>query len=100
MFCFKLWKVRGQSMTPVIHEGSFILVTKLLLLFPVKEGQRILIKHPEYGIIVKTVALVDKNGFIWSKGENKKSLSVEQIGPVDKEQVLGRIIGIFEPTSV
>ncbi len=87
-------------MTPVIHEGSFILVTKLLLLFPVKEGQRILIKHPEYGIIVKTVALVDKNGFIWSKGENKKSLSVEQIGPVDKEQVLGRIIGIFEPTSV
>jgi len=31
------------------------------------------------------VAIVDKNGFIWSKGENNTSMSVEKLGPIDKK---------------
>lgn len=87
-------------MAPVIPPNSFILAAKWLMIFPIREGQRLVINHPQYGVIVKKVALVDKNGFIWSKGENKKSVSVEQLGPVDKRQILGRIIWIVKPGFV
>lgn len=97
MLGMKIWKVRGQSMAPIIPPGCFILATKWLNLFPVRVGQRLVIDHPKYGIIVKTVACVDKNGLIWSKGENMESLPVEQLGPVSKQQVLGRVIRIFKP---
>ena len=84
-------------MAPLIPTDSFILVVKWLLLLPVKKEQRLVIQHPEYGVIVKTVAMVDKNGFIWIRGENDDSISVEQMGPIDKNQVLGRVISIFKP---
>lgn len=93
----KIWKVEGASMAPIIPAGSFILATKWLSIFPIREGHRLIIDHPRYGIIVKTVAMVDKSGFIWSKGENIESVSVEQLGPVNKEQVLGRVVSIFKP---
>ena len=99
MLGFKIWKVTGPSMAPVIPSGCFILASKWLTIFPVKEGHRLVINHPQYGVIVKTVAVVDKNGFIWSKGENRSSLSVERLGPVDKCQVLGRVIKVFKPTA-
>jgi len=97
MFGLKIWKVIGKSMSPVMPPGCFILAAKYLVFLPIKEGQRFVINHPEYGVIVKTVAIVDKNGFIWSKGENSGSLSVEQIGPVYIHQILGRVIGVFKP---
>ena len=84
-------------MEPDIPRDSFILVVNWFMLFAIKEGQQLVIKHHKYGVIVKTVALVDKSGFIWSKGENLTSLPVEQIGPVDKSQILGRVIHIFKP---
>ena len=97
MLGVKIWKVKGQSMAPLIPSGCFILAAKWLTLFPLKEGQRVVINHPKFGVIVKTVALVDRNGFIWSKGENTHSIPVEQLGPVNKDQVLGRVIRIFKP---
>lgn len=100
MFGVKCLKVTGESMEPVIPPGCFILVAKWLLVFPIKPEQRLVINHPKYGLIVKTVAIVDRNGLIWSKGENSKSLSVEQLGPVDKTQLLGRIIGVFKAKNI
>ena len=99
MFGLRVFKVKGQSMEPYLPGGCFILATKWLMIFPVKSGQRLVIAHPQYGVIVKTIAMVDKNGFLWSKGENNKSLSVEQLGPVYKHQVIGRVIGVFRRES-
>jgi nickel-type superoxide dismutase maturation protease len=95
VFGFRVFKVKGQSMAPDIPSGSFILATKWLMVFPVRAGQQLVISHPKYGVIVKTVAMVDKYGFLWSKGENNTSLSVEQLGPVYKHQVIGRVISVF-----
>ncbi len=97
VFGLKIWKVQGVSMAPVIPPGSFILATRWLSLLPIKEGHRLVIDHPKFGIIVKTVATIDKSGFIWSKGENEKSVPIEQLGPVNKHQILGRVISIFKP---
>jgi|GEM_PF-486687 len=97
MLGFKIWKVTGHSMAPKIPENSYILANRWLRHLPVKKGQMLVMEHKVYGLIVKTVAIVDRNGFIWSKGENTDSISVEQLGPSSKEQVLGRVIGIFKP---
>lgn len=99
MLGLKIWKVHGHSMEPIIPQGCFILVSRWLRLLPIKAGHKLIINHPRYGLIVKTVALIDRNGFIWSKGENAASVSVEQLGPVDKGQVIGRVIRIFKPAT-
>jgi len=56
--------------------------------------------HPKYGVIVKTVAIVDKNDLIWSRGENNGSLSIDQLGPVNKAQIVGRVIGVFKLKNI
>lgn len=100
LFGFKIWKVTGMSMAPVIPQGCFILAAKWLTLLPLRAGQKLVIEHPTHGVIVKTIALIDKNGLIWSKGENNASLSIEEIGPVNKTQILGRVIRIFKPEPI
>jgi hypothetical protein len=46
-------------------------------------------------LLIKTVAIVDKNKLIWCKGENSSSIAVEKLGPVSKKQIMGRIIKVF-----
>lgn len=100
MLGFKIWKVEGHSMAPKIPQDSYVLINKWLNFLPVKKGQQLIMKHRVHGLIVKTVAIVDHNGFIWSKGENKNSVSVEQLGPVSKDQVIGRVLTIFKSKFV
>jgi len=84
-------------MAPFIPSESYIIVAKWLIIFPIKKGQRLIINHSKYGLIIKTVAVVDKNGFVWSRGESKGSITIEEIGPVEKRQILGRVISVFKP---
>jgi len=95
MLGLSFFKVNGDSMSPKIPHQSYILVHRLLMRYFICEGKRLLIQHKTYGLIVKKVALVDHHGFIWVKGENRKSLSVEQIGPVSRKQVVGLVVSVF-----
>lgn len=97
MFGLSILRVTGRSMEPVIPQQSFILVSNWFKFLPVKQGQQLLIDHPEYGVIVKTVAAVDKYGFIWTRGENSASVSVEKLGPVSKAQIKGRVLYTITP---
>ncbi|QDP02307.1 nickel-type superoxide dismutase maturation protease [Thalassotalea sp. PS06] len=82
-------------MEPLLPDSSYLLCTSLLNFLPIKPEQQLVINHPEHGVNVKTVAMVDKNGLIWSRSENTQSLSVEQFGPVSKSQVLGRVLCVI-----
>lgn len=93
---FKILKVRGHSMFPKVPQNSYILVNQRLSFLKIKPDQTILIKHQTLGLIIKTVALIDRYGFIWSKGENASSLTVERIGPVDKHQIIGSVLMVFK----
>ncbi|MDO6427875.1 S24 family peptidase [Thalassotalea sp. 1_MG-2023] len=92
MLGLKFWKVKGHSMAPLFPQNSAVLVCNWLNFLPIKEGHRVLIKHRRFGIVVKTVAVIDRNGFIWGKGENETSETIEELGPMNKEQIIGRII--------
>ena len=96
MLGFKIWKVSGDSMSPRIPELSYVLATSWLKFLPVREGQTLLLRHRSYGVIIKNVAMVDRNGLIWSKGENERSLTVEELGPVNKDQIIGRVVSVIK----
>jgi nickel-type superoxide dismutase maturation protease len=93
---FKIWKVTGHSMFPRIPEYSYVLVCHWWKYLQIKPEQIILVHHRQYGVIIKTVALIDGNGFIWCKGENLSSLAVEQFGPVSRSQIIGRVLSVFK----
>jgi len=46
-------------------------------------------------LLIKKVAIVDKNNLIWCKGENASSIAVEKLGPVSKKQIIGRVLKVF-----
>tara|TARA_R110002167_G_scaffold21270_2_gene77467 strand:+ start:11280 stop:11579 length:300 start_codon:yes stop_codon:yes gene_type:complete len=96
MLGFTFFKVQGDSMSPNIPNESYIFASRWFVGFFLGEGKKILIQHRTYGLIVKTVGLVDHHGFIWLKGEDARSISVEQIGPIDKAQVIGRVLSVFK----
>lgn len=94
-FGLKIWKVMGHSMFPRIPQHSYVLVGQWYAFKGFKPNQTILINHPQYGLLIKTVAIVDKNRLIWCKGENASSISVEKLGPVSKKQIIGRVLKVF-----
>lgn len=96
MLGFTFFKVRGDSLSPHIPNESYILSSRWFVGFFLGEGKKILIQHSTYGLLVKTVALVDHHGFIWLKGENYQDVSVEQIGPINRSQVMGRVLSVFK----
>ncbi|WP_268892412.1 nickel-type superoxide dismutase maturation protease [Colwellia sp. 20A7] len=94
-FGLKFWKVTGHSMFPRIPQNSYVLVGEWRIFKKIRNNQAVLINHPKYGLIIKTVAIIDKNNLIWCKGENATSMSVEKLGPVSKKQIIGRVIKVF-----
>jgi len=94
-FGLKIWKVTGHSMFPRIPQHSYVLASLWYNFKKIKPNHTVLINHPKYGMLVKNVAIVDKNNLIWCKGENASSISVEQLGPVSKQQVIGRVLKVF-----
>ncbi len=82
-------------MFPRIPQNSYVLVGEWRIFKKIRNNQAVLINHPKYGLIIKTVAIIDKNNLIWCKGENATSMSVEKLGPVSKKQIIGRVIKVF-----
>ena len=93
---FKIWKVTDASMEPSIPIGSYVLVNHWLHLLALNVNNIVLIHHHFYGVILKKVTVIDKYGFIWSKGENQAFESIEKIGPVNKKQIMGKVLIIFK----
>jgi signal peptidase I len=91
---FKLWKVKGHSMMPLLPHGSFIFTWQWASLKP---GHRVVLNHEKYGLMVKTIKCIDAQGVLWCKGESTASVSTEQIGPVEGDDVLGIVLWTVRP---
>jgi len=92
----KIWKVTGHSMFPSIPQHSYVLVVHWFKFKKLKPDQTILINHPQHGLLIKNIALIDKNDLVWCKGENLSSITVEKLGPVNKRQIIGKALKIFK----
>lgn len=77
-------------MSPRIPDKSYVLLHTWLTIFKPKPGNTLLIKHPKYGDIIKTLDHVDNQGFFWFKGESEQSILMAEIGPISKSQIIAK----------
>lgn len=84
-------------MLPDIPNQSFIVSVKYL---PLSLGQKMVLAHPTYGLMVKSLVAIDSNGMLWFEGLSAESVSSQQIGAVDRKQVLGHVLWVTKPKKI
>ncbi len=92
-------RVSGNSMLPRYRDGSYLLLMPLYRFLPFLRpaiGDALVVKHPRFGTLVKTLERQDQNGNYWLKGENPASVSTQAIGAIPKSQVIGRVLMAFQ----
>lgn len=87
-------KVSGDSLSPVIREGDFVLISKIpFFLTTLRVGDVIVLDHPVYGVLIKRIDRVLEQGaafFVIGAGEF--SVDSRRFGPVRRELVVGKVI--------
>lgn len=92
-------KVTGESLTPLICEGDFVLVLKIPFYF-LKSGDIIVFHHPIYGTMIKLVETIShKDGSVSVKGTHPSSTDSRMFGPVSKKDVIGRVFWKIQERS-
>jgi hypothetical protein len=77
-------------MLPELKGGDFIIATRLHR--TIKVGDLLVINHLSYGRIIKRVLKISAQKGISIAGNNKESVSPEQLGWIQKQQVHGKVI--------
>ena len=85
---WSLVRVRGESMRPRLEPGDFA-IFKAARAYAV--GDTVLVDHPVYGRIVKSVRAFD-GGRVWLAGTAPKSISAEALRSVPRTAIIGRQI--------
>lgn len=80
-------------MRPALKDGDYVLVVKQPSFIKPSVGAVYGFNHNSLGLMVKRLVRFDKN-ILWFKGDNKESLSSDEIGKFkwSKKQPLYRII--------
>ena len=91
---FRLLKVTGDSLYPAYRQGDFVLITKIpFLLNSIQRGDVIVIEHPVYGTLIKRVESVSADrGAYYVLGVHENSVDSRQFGPVDRQELVGKVI--------
>ena len=90
MFKIGIDKIVGDSMSPTIKDGSFVIFfsSKKMKITPNKVYR---LSHPQFGSIIKRLSYEDADGNFWFKGDSHDSTSLKKIGAIAKGQINGRI---------
>ena len=84
----RLIKVVGDSMSPIIVSGDYILTLKPRSL---RSGFIYVVNHSDLGQIIKRLERIE-NDRCFFKGDNSTSTPSTLMGPVTKDRVVGRAI--------
>ena len=91
---FKLFKVEGFSLYPLIKEGEVLLCIKLFCFNKIKKNDFVLFRHKLKGLMVKKVSSIKDNKY-FLKGENSFSYDSRDFGKLKKEELLYKVIYVF-----
>jgi len=85
-------KVTGDSLSPIIEEGDFVLVLKIPFFF-LHRGDIIVFRHNTYGLMIKMVEAVSRDeGTVFVIGTHPFSTDSRSFGPVPKRNIIGKVI--------
>mgnify|MGYP000142833395 FL=1 len=92
----RLLRVRGQSLTPQVEDGDFVLTLKLPIFFSLRAGDLIVFRKAPYGVLIKQVEHVDQQGCVyWVRGSHPASIDSRAFGVVHAREVLGKVVACF-----
>lgn len=90
----RLLRVTGESLSPVLKEGDFVLISKVPFFFrSLQVGDIVAFKQAYYGTMIKVVERISTDeDEIYVVGFHEKSVDSRHFGPISKKQVLGKVI--------
>ena len=88
MLGFKIYVTQGNSMKNTTPNGSFIILRPF---WSFKPNSVFIFSHGIYGVIIKKLKFEDRYGNLWFEGDNVESISLNQIGPIEKNKVIGKV---------
>ena len=87
-------------MLPKITDGSYVLVKKNSTInLSIKKNTIMIIYHKIYGNLIKKFDYIDKTNNFWFKGISNESISGDEIGPISRENILGKVIFVLNKKS-
>ena len=87
----KLVKVTGNSMSPTLEDGDYVLIRKLRRQRKLTLGLIYVINHSELGRIIKRLSDM-KHDRCYFIGDNPSSTPSTVIGAVESSRVIGQVI--------
>ena len=95
---WKVFRVTGNSMSPTLIEGDYVIVKKYKSR-PI-DGSIAVIKHPELGKLIKRISLNDKNGKVTLSGDNSLSIPSNIIGEFDQKLIKYQAVWRISPIGL
>ena len=94
---FKLVKVTGQSMSPTLEDGDYV-ITKKPRLF--QAGLIYVINHIDLGRIIKRLQDTKHSKCFFIGDNPKASTPSSLIGAVERDRVVGQVILVIGPKGL
>ena len=82
-------RVKGISMYPFLFEGDYVVISRISKL---RADDVVVIKHKIFGKIIKRVKEISHDNRLILKSDYSKGISSEKIGPITKEDILGKVL--------
>ena len=92
-----IYKVRGNSMLPHFAAGDFVIACRLF--FSLNIGDCVIVKHANYRCIIKRIDNICPHKGIWLKGDYEDSVSPEQMGWIQKKDIIARVAFCIRSTA-
>jgi signal peptidase I len=93
-FLCKLLRIRGDSLSPKLQDGDFVLSSKIpILLKRLQPGDLVVFNQPGYGVLIKQVESISQDGqSLDVRGLHPESADSRAFGPVSRSSLIGKII--------
>lgn len=85
----RIYKVRGNSLSPAYQDGDFVLCGRL---HHPAVGQVIVFDLPGYGRLIKRIESIEVDGSLVVRGDDIDSVDSRTFGPIDPAMVRDRVV--------
>ena len=96
---FRLIRVEGDSMSPTLENGDYILIQRPRSQKNLRPGLIYVLNHDRLGRLVKRLSRIDESG-LWFCGDNPRSTTPEKIGSLPYDALIGRALIAVTPKGI
>ena len=85
----KIFRISGSSMEPTLSDGDYVVAATMLWRPPI--DRMVVVKHKDYGVLVKRLQRVTSNGYILIS-DNPLGTDSRALGEIPERQVIGPVL--------